>query len=278
MKIGAHFSIAGGIANALISANEADADCLQIFISNPRAWACPNIDDSEFSKFNELRKKLNITPVVVHSPYLPNIASPDNQIYQKSIKILKANIDAAMKIYADYFVVHPGNFMFVDLDKSIKRAADAVNILLSNSAKIQILIENTAGQGSEIGFLFSQLGKILNKIKNKKRCGLCIDTAHLYAAGYDFTDVEKLNDTIREASNFFDISMIKLFHFNDTLVNCGSLRDSHFYINQGNLKIETFKLIMANAIFKELSAIAETPEKLDVNHKNAIALLKSINI
>ncbi|MBP7654057.1 deoxyribonuclease IV [Candidatus Dependentiae bacterium] len=278
MKIGAHFSISGGISKSIESADSSGAEWMQIFISNPRAWADPKISPEEIVLFNSKRLTSGISGIAVHMPYLPNIASSENIIYRKSIAHLKKNIDAAELINADYFIIHPGKSMGADVDKSIKRIADAVNILISNTSKIPILIENTAGQGSEIGFTFFQLGKILDKIKNKKRCGICLDTAHLFGAGYDFSTQNSLEKVIKELMSNFDINFIKMFHLNDTTVNLGSNVDRHYYIGEGKIGIHGFTNIMKHKYFSCLPGIAETPEENDPLHKKAIDLLKTISI
>ena len=277
MKIGAHFSISGGISNSIDSAVKAGAEYIQIFISNPRAWADTKITEEEAEFFKKKKAASGVSGVAVHMPYLPNAASPDTVVYRKSIAHLKKNIDAAELIGADFYIIHPGKTMGGDTDKSIKRVADAVNILISNSKRITILIENTAGQGSELGFTFFQLGAMLDKIKNKKRSGICLDTAHLFGAGYDFSNKTNLDKMLKELKSNFDISFVKAFHLNDTTVNHGSNVDRHFYIGKGKIGIEGLTNIIKCKYFSGLPGIAETPEEEDPNHSDAIAILKKIN-
>ncbi|HPG31649.1 MAG TPA: deoxyribonuclease IV [bacterium] len=277
MKIGAHFSISGGISNSINLAEKAGAEYVQIFISNPRAWADAKISEEEAELFIEKKKTSAICGVAVHMPYLPNTASPEKIVYRKSIAHLKKNIDAAESIGADFYIIHPGKSMGSDTDKAIKRVADAVNILISNTKRIPVLIENTAGQGSELGFTFFQLGAMLDRIKNKKRCGICLDTAHLFGAGYDFSNKTNLDKMLKELKSNFDISFVKAFHLNDTTVNLGSNVDRHFYIDRGKIGIKGLTNIIKCKYFSGLPGIVETPEEEDPNHLNAIALLKKIN-
>jgi len=276
MYIGAHFSINGGLIKALERAKLVEAECVQIFVSNPRSWAGVVLDNQKIKEFNEAYNKYNFKSLAVHMPYLPNIATPDTHIYRKSIAILKKDIDLAAMINADYYVIHPGNSLEASLEKSIKRAADAINILLSNTQRITILIENTAGQGTEIGFVFSQLGEILAQIKNKRRIGLCIDTAHLFAAGYDFRTPSSFKKVLKEANNFFDLSVIKMFHLNDTTAKLASNIDRHYYISEGEIGLDGFKTLLKVKDFAECIGICETPEEEDQNHQRAIAILKNI--
>lgn len=274
MKFGLHLSISGGLHRSILTAVELGCDTFQIFGANPRAWAYKELSIDEITTFNNELNKTNIKEFVLHLPYLPNFATPDILSFKKSVKVLKLNLDYTRQINAKYLVLHPGKGLGQKLDKSIELVSSAINIGLSNSPGNSILlIENTAGQGTEIGWTFEQIGNIIKNIKNKKRIGICIDTAHAFAAGYDFNDELNFKAMMREIDNYIGFEKIHLIHLNDSKSNCGSAVDRHEHLGAGNIGFAGLKRFLKYEKFRNLLCILETPKDSDdadkINLKNA---------
>lgn len=260
MRFGVHVSIAGSLKEAIKRAKERGCECMQIFTRNPRGWAKPKeCNEKELSDFKEGIKKANIYPLIVHLPYLPNIASSNASLYRKSMQLLFSELEQAYILGAKFVVVHMGSYGEGTLDEGIKRIIDCVNEATERvEGDVMLLLENMGGGGREVGASFEEIAKVLEGIKRKEKVGICFDICHAYIAGYDLSSSEKVKDTFELFDKIVGIEKIKLLHANDTDSECGSHLDKHQDIGKGKLS-GGFSSIVNHPFLKELPCILETP-------------------
>ena len=278
MKLGFHISISGGFAKAAQRANSLNCETIQLFSHNPRAWVLKKIEDKEAKLFKKAVCVFGISPVAIHMPYLPNLASSDRALYQKSISFFCENINRTHTLGADFLVLHPGSFGQNTRDGAISRIALAVNIALERTnTKVKLLLENTAGQGTEIGSDFSQLKKIISFINKKNRVGICLDTAHAFASGYDLATEEGLNHSLETFDKNIGIEKLRFLHLNDSKTPLGSRSDRHWHIGKGHIGIKGFRLILNHPLLKHLPGIMETPGKTEKEDRKNMEILKTLS-
>ena len=275
MKLGRHLSISKGIDKAVEYAPEINANSLQIFTKSPRSWKNKTISESEINNTKNNLKKYNIKGFVVHSSYLVNLATPKKDLYNKSIKELINDFKQANLLGADYFVFHPGNYVSSTKDEGIKRIIKGINKILSEvkSPKTKLLIENTAGAGTEIGSTIKEIAKILNGINDLKHIGICLDLCHLFAAGYNINSKKGIDDLIEEVNNVIGLEKLNLIHLNDSKFEINTNKDRHEHIGQGKIGIENFKYIVNHKNLKNKLFIIETPP-FDGEDKDIQTILK----
>ena len=278
MKLGFHISISGGFAKAAGRANSLNCETMQLFSHNPRAWILKKIEDKEAELFKETVSVFGISPVAVHMPYLPNLASFDKDLYQKSTAFLCENINRTHILGADFLVLHPGSFGQNSRDQAISRIAGAINNALDRTnTKVKLLLENTAGQGTEIGNDFSQLKKIISFINKKNRIGICLDTAHAFASGLDIATEKGLNHTLEDFDRKIGIKKLCFLHLNDSKTPLGSMTDRHWHIGEGHIGLEGFRLILTHPVLKNLPGIMETPGKTEQKNRKNMEILKELS-
>ena len=265
MKIGAHTSIAGGIDLSIIRAAKTGFNCMQLFTSSPRTWAAPKISAETINKFIENREQHKIKSVVVHAPYLPNLASPDQDLWKKSLNIIANDLIIADAIKADFYVMHPGSHKGSGIEAGISRISAGLTEIFSNfsSKNIKFLLETTAGSGFSIGGKFEELALIIKQVKNnisKINIGICLDTAHIFAAGYDFQTLEKSKSLIENLVKIFGYNPVDVIHANDSKQPFGSKKDRHAHIGKGEIGILGFSNLLKNPHFRKVTWILETPK------------------
>jgi deoxyribonuclease-4 len=255
-----HVSISGTIDQAADRAREFGCDTFQIFTRNPRGWKYKKLDRQEVEEFKRKIGSYNLTPVVAHMPYLPNLSSPMKLIYNKSVKSLSAELDRCGTLGIPYIVTHLGSHLGKGSDIGLERIVGAVNQALSeNQSDVMLLLENTAGTKNSMGSSFEDIKRILDHVENKKRVGICFDTAHAYAAGYDLHSPQGVNDTLKKFDSVLGFSSLKVFHLNDSQVGLGSGRDRHEHIGLGYIGEEGFKALFKHEAARERPFIMETP-------------------
>ena len=265
MKIGAHTSIAGGIDLSIIRAAEAGFNCVQLFTSSPRTWTAPNVSSKTINKFIENRKQHKIKSVVVHAPYLPNLASPDQDLWGKSLKIIADDLIIADAIEADFYVMHPGSHKGSGTEVGISKVSTALTEIFSNNfpKNLKFLLETTAGSGFSVGGKFEELAMIINQVKNNLpeiNIGVCLDTAHIFAAGYEFQTPEKSNELIENINQNLEKISVSVIHANDSKQPFGSKKDRHDHIGKGEIGIEGFRNLLKIQQFRNIPWILETPK------------------
>jgi deoxyribonuclease-4 len=281
MKFGAHMSIAGGIDNAPVRGKKIGCDTIQIFTKNANQWKAKEISKEEILRFEESRKKTGIFPVVAHNSYLINIASPDDTLYKKSIDALFAEIKQAERLSLPYLIIHPGSHTGSGEGTGLQRIADALNSLHEKTEgfTVKILLETTAGQGTSLGHTFEQLATIIDRVTKKESLGLCLDTSHLFVAGYNIRTKKGYEETMKNLHDVIGIERVKIIHINDSKKPLGSRVDRHEHIGKGYIGKEGFRPLLKDKRFFHVPMILETPKKKDeediVNLKILRRLAKS---
>jgi len=277
MRIGVHVSIAGKIYESLERAKELGCNTMQIFSRNPRGWQAAKLDPDDVAEFRRLKAKFDISPVIVHIPYIINLATPDRALYRKSIGAYIEDIRRADELGAEYFVTHLGSHVGSGEDSGIGRFTAAIcEIIKKAQPKTTVLLENTAGPGSCIGYRFEHVKRIIDGLDNAKNVGVCFDTAHTFEAGYDLKTGQGLEATLREFDRLLGLDMIKVVHFNDSLSPLGSHVDRHQHIGKGKLGLPALSRIINHPKLQGAAFILETPKKTDRDDTRNLAAAKKI--
>jgi len=264
MILGVHVSGMAKLHESFEHSKALGCNTIQIFSRSPQRWRQKALDAQEAEAFIDSRKKCHINPVFIHAPYLINLASPERKLYGASIKAYIEDIKEAALLKADYIVTHMGSHKKTSENAGLKRLTAALNTILDKTAdtNVRILLENTSGSGSWLGYKFLHQKKVLEGIKDKfrQRVGLCLDTAHAYSAGYDIADSEGLEALIQEIDSLVGVNRIKLIHLNDTKDKLNSRHDRHYHIGQGNIGMGGMSLIINHPKLRNIAYILETPK------------------
>ena len=270
--LGAHMSIAGGYYKSVESAKAAGCDCVQLFTKNNNQWLAKPISDQYVEAFQEAIASASFTHTLSHASYLINLASPKPELREKSIDSMIVELERADMLGIPYVVFHPGSFTTTDEETGLAAIVDSLNKILraTNMLSTYPLLENTAGQGSNLGWDFKHLGTIIKGVDEPDRVGVCIDTCHAFAAGYPMDTEENYEQTINKMKRGFGIRKIKAFHLNDSKKAFGSRVDRHEHIGEGEMGIEPFRFLLNDQRFKKIPMYLETEkgerdgEELDV--------------
>lgn len=274
MFLGAHESIASGIHKSIVRAYEDGCESLQIFVKNANRWLIKPINCEIKEKFINEAKKFGIDRICAHSTYLINLASINEVIYKKSIECYEKELAMCDELQIPYYVIHPGSFKNSTLKEGIARVSQSIkSVYEKNNYNVMTLLETTAGQGSSIGYKLEHLSEIIYNNPYEKKLGICLDTCHLYAAGYDI--VKKYDEIIEEILLNF-IEKCKVIHINDTKVDCNSKKDRHERIMEGNLGKEFFEKLINDKRFANVLGILETEKDPDKSYKDQVSFLKSL--
>ena len=275
-RIGVHVSIAGRIWESLERAKALGCNAMQIFSRNPRSWQAPEFDQSDIENFKRLKKEYDIAPVAVHIPYIINLASPVDGLYKKSMIAYMEDIGRADALGAEYFVTHLGSHVGTGEDKGIIRFGSALNQIVNTGPKTTILLENTAGSGSCIGYKFEHIKRMIGLLDHPERVGVCLDTAHTFESGYDIRTPDGLKKTLKEFDKLIGLDKIKVVHFNDSLSVFASRVDRHQHIGKGNIGLAAMKRIINHPGLRKAAFILETPKETDKDDKRNIAIAKKM--
>jgi deoxyribonuclease-4 len=277
MKFGAHVSIAGGIERAPERAHEVGCECFQMFTRSPRGGNPPPLDKKTVESFLTACSRYAFRDYYIHAPYYINLASEDKNIRSSSIAIIKEELRRGDAIGATYVMTHMGSAKDIGSQKAIRRVAEGLKIVLEKPTyKTKLLLENSAGQGMTIGKTFGELYEILQKVGNAE-LGVCLDTAHLLAGGYDIRTKNALNKVMREFSSMIGLDRLKLLHGNDSKVRLGGKKDRHEHIGEGFIGLTGFRNIVNNPDLQGIDLVVETPlERIedDIRNLNKLRELK----
>ncbi len=263
--IGAHMSIAGGIHRAFEHGERAGCRTIQIFLKNNTQWKTKPLTDRDAALYHEARVKTAIQPVVAHGSYLINVASPEASLYQRSSGALAQELQRAAFLGVPFLIMHPGAHMGAGEQAGICRIADALNRVLDLvEPPVGILLENTAGQGTALGHRFEQLASILDHIRQSTRVGVCLDTCHLFAAGYDIRTDEGYRQIMSHFDRLIGVGKIRAFHVNDCKRELGSHIDRHTHIGKGTIGLQGFRSLINDCRFSRVPKILETPKGKDL--------------
>ena len=261
MQIGAHVSISGSLDLAVDNAVERECNAFQIFTRNPRSWFAKNLDPVDVKKFKEKLQKSQIERMAIcaHMPYLPNLSSPDEDGYQKSIKSMTQEIERCHELGIPYLVTHLGSHKGSGEENGIRRLVGALNKVAETNADVIILLENTAGQKNSVGSDFTQLEEIFSKCKPSKKFGICLDTCHAFVAGYDLRTKEDVTKAIKKFDDSIGLKNLKILHLNDSKGELNSNRDRHDHIGLGEIGKEGLGEIVKIMNKNNIPIVLETP-------------------
>jgi deoxyribonuclease-4 len=271
-------SIAGGIYKALERGKHVGCRTIQVFLKNSNQWKAKPLTEEDRILFQETQEISGISPVVAHDSYLINLASPDSQLYKKSLNAFVGELKRANFLGIPYLVLHPGAHRETGIRAGIARVAKALGRALNLvEPPVMVLLENTAGQGSSLGSRFEQLAAILEQVRNPDRVGVCLDTCHAFAAGYDIRTGEGYGETIGELARLVGGEKILAFHVNDSKRDLGSRVDRHCHIGEGFIGIDAFRFLVNDRRFAEVPKILETPKGTgDREDRRNLATLHSL--
>jgi len=274
MYIGSHISIAKGFAKAAQSAHDIGANTMQFFTRNPRGAKAKALEEGDVKEYLQLLEKFEFGPIVAHSPYTINLASPVDDSWDFAIEITVDDLHRLDILNTPYLCIHPGRHVDSGIEAGSRRISEALNQIFSkaNNNNTMILLETMAGTGTEIGSTFEELRAIIEHCDYKERVGICFDTCHVFCGGYDLKN--QLKSVLEHFDTVIGIDKLKAFHLNDSLKPMGSKRDRHALLGQGELGLDFFKELVGFDAFEHIPFILETPGGMEV-YPQEISLLRN---
>ncbi|MCK4761636.1 MAG: deoxyribonuclease IV [Candidatus Aminicenantes bacterium] len=260
-RIGAHVSASGGVYNAPLNAAKIGAKAFALFTKNQKQWKAKPLSEADIEKFKEncLREGFSADFILPHDAYLINLGSPEPESLEKSRAAFFEEMQRCGLLGLKYLNFHPGSHKKKLSDEEcLVLIAESVNMALERTAGVTAVIENTAGQGGNVGYKFEHLAYLIDRVEDKERIGVCLDTCHTFAAGYDLRTAEVYEETMKQFAEIVGFEYLKGMHINDSKVELGSRKDRHHSIGKGLLGLETFKLIVNDPRLEEMPLILET--------------------
>ncbi|MFO0791130.1 MAG: deoxyribonuclease IV [Pirellulales bacterium] len=260
--LGAHQSIAGGYYKSVEIAHQLKFDCVQLFTKNNNQWRAKELTDDDVSQFQGKLKELGVQHPLAHTSYLINLASPDAELWKKSLDAMVIEILRADRLGIPYLVVHPGAHTTSSEAEGIAtvvRSLDEAHCQ-TRGVRTKVLLETTAGQGSCLGCKFEHLAQMIDRVQDSERLGICVDTCHIFAAGYPISTEHDYNATMRALDKSIGVKLVKAIHLNDSLKPLGSRVDRHAHIGRGEIGKEAFRLLLNDNRFKKVPMYLETPK------------------
>lgn len=261
--LGAHMSIAGGYYKAVDLAHAAGCDCVQIFTKNNNQWRAKPLTDDDAARFQDALDRTGVGYPLAHDSYLINLASPDDALWQKSVEAFEVELLRADKLGIPYVVMHPGSYTVSSEQEGLDRIVAALDRVHQQTAGIhsQALLENTAGQGTNLGWRFEHLAYLITNVADSERVGVCIDTCHTLAAGYPLATRDEYESTIAELDRVVGLGRVKAMHLNDSKQGLGSRVDRHEHIGRGRLGLEPFRMLLNDPRFASMPMYLETAKE-----------------
>jgi len=282
--LGAHMSIAGGYFHAPLAAADLGMDCVQLFTKNNNQWVGKPLADDEIREFRQTVHERKLTHPCAHDSYLINLASPDPALWRKSLDAFVVELERAEALGLEGVVMHPGSHLAATVDEGLARVVEALNQAhrATRGFAVQTWLETTAGQGTNLGHRFEHLQTLLTGLHEPERAGVCVDTCHIFAAGYPLIEREDYEATLDEFDRLIGVKQIRAFHLNDSVKDLGSRVDRHAAIGRGCLGLEPFRHLLNDPRFQNIPMYLETPkgeeegELLDaINLRTLRSLVKS---
>jgi deoxyribonuclease-4 len=275
--VGAHMSINGGLANAIKDGIALKCTTIQLFLKNNRQWGAKKLTQQEIDSFSSAAQKSLIQVFVAHATYLINLGSPNKEVCEKSITALIDELERCHLLQIPYLVLHPGSRVGSDETVCLDKIAANINTALAKTnSTSMILLELMAGQGGTVCYTFEQLAYLYKNINDKKRIGVCFDTCHAFAAGYDFNNPTSYEEMWQKFDQTIGIDLLKVIHMNDSKKNLGSRVDRHEHIGKGMIGLEAFRLICNDKRFFNIPKILETPKNSPEDDQKNLELLYSL--
>ena len=256
MKIGAHTSIAGGVSNAVEEQLEYDGNCGQIFSHSPQVWQDPSFEDAEVEAFRERSISAGVGPWVIHSSYLVNLCTPKEDLREKSIDSMQREVEAADRLGVEYVNVHLGAHTGAGVEQGLDNAASALDEL-DVPEGVTVLVESDAGSGTKLGGEFDHLAGVLER--SEQDLGVCLDTAHMFAAGYDLSTSEAVDEVVDRFDDVVGLGALQCLHLNDSKHACGTNKDEHAHLGEGEIGTEGIAAVVNHPGLRELPFVLETP-------------------
>lgn len=255
-------SIAGGIYNSLVWGKEVGCNTIQIFTKSNNQWRAKPLSEEEIDRFKKNQKETQISPVVAHDSYLINVASNNKFLQEKSKEALLIEYQRCEALGIPYLVMHPGAHTGAGEKEGLKRISESLNWLFQKAEnyKVQIALETTAGQGSNLGYRFEHLAEIIDKIEQHKKVCICLDTCHVFAAGYDIRVEAGYDKMMDEFNKIIGLEKLKVIHFNDSVKDLGSRVDRHEHIGRGKIGKDGFAFFMNDKRLEKIPKLLETPK------------------
>lgn len=278
-RIGAHKSIAKSIDLAIDRGLKSTCECLQIFTRPPRRWQAGknSLEPAIVERFLEKSVEANYFDTAIHMPYLPNLSSPDNDLFNKSIKVLIEEVEKAAILRTPYIITHLGSPIKYDESFATSRVSQALNQACKGIKEpIMILLENSTAKRKPWGTKIEHFESIFSELQQSESIGICFDTAHAYSSGYDISSPEGLNEVIDSIDQLIGKNKLKLIHINDSKGKLGSGIDHHEHIGKGHIGLECFRELMQNPRFKKLPMILETPKDESTSDLQNLELLRKL--
>lgn len=277
MRFGFHISIAGGFSKVVERAHARGCETLQLFSRNPRGWKYSPLNKKDVEEFRSSIRSSALFPVFLHMPYLPNIASLKPKFYKRSIHSIATDLQRAEQLGAQYLIIHIGHRMESSEDQAIESVSQGIDQAFEKvKNSVILLMENTAGQGTEIGYTFEQIKKIIEGVHDHQKMGVCLDTAHTFEAGYDLSDKDGLERTLGNFDQTIGLKRLHLLHLNDSKTPLGSRKDRHWHIGEGYIGLEGFRNLVNHPLLRHLPGIMETPRKDTVEDLKNMEVIRSL--
>lgn len=279
MPLGAHMSIAGGVDKALLRGQQVGCETLQVFTKNNHRWAAPPLGDETIEKWCRNLDETGIAPVVAHDSYLINLASPDDALWLRSLAAIVIEMARCDVLRIPYLVMHPGAHTGSGEEAGLRRIAQALDRAFQRlpDTQVTVLLETTAGQGTGLGHRFEHLARILELATVGDWLGVCFDTCHVLAAGYEIRTPDGYEETFRQFDAIVGLECLQVFHVNDSKRDLNSRVDRHEHIGQGHIGLEGFRLLLNDPRFGRHPMLLETPKGPDMQKDvENLAILRSL--
>ncbi len=277
--LGAHMSISGGVDQALVRGREVGCQAVQIFTKAPNRWAAKPLSPEEVARFQEARQRSDLFSVFAHDAYLINLASPDQALWERSVAAFQDEVERCRILELPYLVTHAGAHMGAGEEEGLRRIVEALDVVCAQSGgpEVMILLETTAGQGSYLCYRFEHIAWILERAACPERLGVCFDTCHVFAAGYELRTPQGYEETMEQLATIVGLERVEVFHLNDCLKGLGSRVDRHTHIGQGELGLSPFRLLLNDARFRHHPMVLETPKgpEMEEDRQN-LAVLRGL--
>lgn len=272
-------SIAGGLHNAFGRLREVNGEALQVFLKNQRQWRHPPLGEQDVRIFREERKEFGQVPVAAHDTYLINLAAPDPLTAEKSVTAFAAELEACERLGIEYLILHPGSHRGAGAAEGIARFARNLDraCAMAQAPTVTVLIETTAGQGASIGSSFEEIAEIMMRCAGGQALGVCFDTCHAFAAGYDIRSARSYERTMARFERTVGLRFLRFFHLNDSKGGFRSRVDRHEHIGRGKIGLRGFRLLLNDPRFRSHPMVLETPKGKDLREdKENLAVLRSL--
>ena len=277
MRFGFHISIAGGFSKVVERAEIRGCETIQFFSRNPRGWKYDPLDKEEVEAFRSSLKTSALFPVFLHLPYLANIACRKSKFYGRSVESIVTDLQRAEQLGAQYLIIHIGHRMEASEEEAVEAVSKGIHQAFEKVENpVVLLLENTAGQGTEIGYTFDQIQKIFDQVDGKERMGVCLDTAHSFEAGYDLSKREGTELMLESFEKAIGLKRLHLLHLNDSKTPLGSRKDRHWHIGEGYIGKEGFRYLINHPSLKHLPGIMETPRRDTVEDLKNMKVIRSL--